>query len=114
MDIDASDAYNANPATAVEGEHETPHQTLQHQFEVEARRNQSENLGVLKATSGNAAKRLNNRQETRVATRASKNAEAAIKQLATQELQVEKGKMQEWKKNVMQEVAQELHAIKLA
>ena len=99
--------------TAVEGEHETPQQTLQHQFEVEARRNQSENLEVLKATSGNAAKRLKNRQETRVATRASKNAEAAIKQIATQELQVEKKKIQEWKKNAMQ-VAQELHAIKLA
>lgn len=50
--------------------------------------------GILKARSGNATKRL----KSRVTTRAGKSAETAIKQLATQELHAEKGKMQEWKK----------------
>lgn len=72
------------------------------------------NIRVLKATSGNAVKRLKIRQDTRVASRASKNAEATIKQIATQELQAEKGRMQEWKRYVMQEVAQELQAIRPA
>lgn len=46
------------------------------------------NHGVLKATSGNAAKR-------RATTRAEKSAEAAIKQIATQKLQAEKEKIRE-------------------
>ena len=66
------------------------------------------NLGVLRATSGNATKRL----KSRVTTRAGKSAQAVIKQFATQELQAKKGKMQEWKENVMQEVARELHVIR--
>lgn len=107
VDIDASEASDATSETA-------PHQTSQHWFEIGAGKNLSESRGVLKATSGNAAKRLKSRQETRIATRASKNAEAAIKQIATRELQVKKEKMQEWKKNVLQEVAQKLQAIKLA
>lgn len=49
---------------------------------------------MLKATSGNAAKRLRERQETRV-TRAGKTAEAAVKEIATQELQTEKSRMEE-------------------
>lgn len=55
---------------------------------------------------------MKGRQETRVATWASKNAEATIKQIAIQELQAEKLRMQEWKRNVMVEVAHELQAIK--
>lgn len=81
------------------------------QMEGELERNQAGNAGVLKATSGNATKRLKMRQETRITTRAGKSAEAA-KQLATQELQAEKGRLQEWKENVMQEVASELQVIK--
>ena len=54
------------------------------------------------------------RQETRVTTRAGKTAEAAIKQIAAQELQAEKGRMQEWKQIVMQEVGHELQAIRQA
>lgn len=71
------------------------------------------NHGVLKATSGNAAKRWKMRQETRATTRA-KSAEAAIKQIATQKLQAEKEKMREWKQFVMQEVVRELHVTKKA
>lgn len=102
-------------ATAtIEREYEGLSQTGQAacQLGIEGGRNQSENLGPLKATSGNAAKRLNMRQKTRVITRSNKNAEAAIKQIATQELQVEKGRTQEWKQIVIQEVARELHAIR--
>ena len=54
-------------------------------------------LEVLKATSGNGARRLKAKQETQVATRATKTAEAAMKQIAAQELQAKKLRMQEWK-----------------
>ena len=116
IENDAFDACDATAATAGEQEHEALHQNRQvaRQLELEAERNQSVNLGVLKATSGNAAKRLKVRQETRATTRAGKSAEAAIKQIAAQELQVEKGRMQEWKQVVMQEVARELQAIRQA
>ena len=116
IENDAFDACDATAATAGEQEHEALHQNRQvaRQLELEAERNQSVNPGVLKATSGNAAKRLKVRQETRATTRAGKSAEAAIKQIAAQELQVEKGRMQEWKQVVMQEVARELQAIRQA
>ena len=62
-------------------------------------------LGILKATSGNATKKL----KTRAITRAGKSAPAIImKQIATEERQAEKGLMKEWKENIMQEVAREL------
>ena len=112
-----NDASGASGATATAGhEHDVLHQALQiaRQLELESERNQSANLGVLKATSGNATKRLKMRQETRAATRTTKTAEAAMKQIATQELQVEKGRMQEWKQNVMLEVTRELQVIKQA
>ena len=75
-------------ATAGGQEHEALHQNRQitRQLELEAEKNQSVNPGVLKATSGNAAKRLKVRQETCATTRAGKSAEAAIKQIAAQEL----------------------------
>ena len=116
IENDAFDACDATAATAGEQEHEALHQNRQvaRQLELEAERNQSVNLGVLKATSGNAAKRLKVRQETRATTKAEKSAEAAIKQIAAQELQIKKGRMQEWKQVVMQEVARELQAIKQA
>ena len=72
------------------------------------------NLGVLKATSGNVAKQLKMRQETRSITRVRKTAKAAVKQLATKELQVEKARMEGWKQMVMTEVALELQGIKQA
>lgn len=81
------------------------------QSELETERNELGNPGVLKATSGNAAKRWKMRQETRATT---KSAEAAIKQIATQKFQAEKERMREWKQVVMQEVARELHAIRKA
>ena len=40
--------------------------------------------------------------------------EAAIKQIATQNFQAEKKKMQEWKQSVMQKVVRELHTTKKA
>ena len=53
---DASDACDASPTTAVGYEHETPQQALQRQLEVEAGRNESGNLGVLKTTSEDETK----------------------------------------------------------
>ena len=95
-------------------EHQAQHQAMQiaRQLGAESERSQSGNVGVLRATSGNAAKRLKNRQETRVTTRAGKIAEAAIKQIASQELQVEEVRIEEWKQNVMQDVVRELQAMK--
>lgn len=80
---------------------------MRRQIELEVERNRLGNTGVLKATSGNA-KRLKMRQETRVTTRAGKLAKAAVKHMASQELQMEKARMEEWKRTVMLEVAHEL------
>ena len=93
---DAYDAYNATASTAAAGGQDQTGQ-IARQLGIEVERSQSANPGVLKTTSGNVAKRLKMRQETRVTTRAGKTAEAAIKQIAAQELQAEKGRMQEWK-----------------
>lgn len=113
-----NDGCDETAAIAEEQEHEALHQNLQititRQWELEAERNQSVNPGIAKATSGNAAKRLKVRQKTLATTRAGKSAEAAIKQIATQELQAEKGRMQKWKQIVMQEVERELQAIRQA
>lgn len=72
------------------------------------------NAGVLKSTSGNVAKQLKMKQETRVTTRAGKTAEAAVKQMATQELQIEKARMEELKQKVMGEVAHRLYGMRQA
>lgn len=113
--FDASGAYGAPDATTVtEGqEHEAASQREQivRQLAVEAERNRFGNAGVLKAASGNVAKRVKMR-ETRVTTRTSKTVEAAAKQMATQELQVEKARMEEWKRKVMGEVAHELRGMR--
>lgn len=65
--------------------------------------------GILKATSGNATKKL----KTRAITRAGKSAQSIImKQIATEERQAEKGMMKEWKGKNMEEVACELQVIR--
>lgn len=68
-------------------EYKTLHQNWQiiQYLELKVKRNQLVNLRVLKLTSGNAAKRLKMRQETRAMTKAGKSAEATIKQIAAQE-----------------------------
>ena len=83
MENDAPGASGATTETVERQEHEALRQTLQiaRQLELETEIIQSANLGVLKATSGNATKSLKMRQETRVTTRAGKSAEAAIKQI---------------------------------
>ncbi|MCJ1348444.1 hypothetical protein MMC31_006676, partial [Peltigera leucophlebia] len=137
-----NDAYDATASTAAAGRQDQTGQ-IARQLGIEVERSQSANPGVLKTTSGNVAKRLKMRQETRVTTRAGKTAEAsvvssptvrsrtisrttlvngllttlaeaAIKQIAAQELQAEKGRMQEWKQIVMQEVGHGLQAIRQA
>lgn len=60
--------------------------------EEEADRNELIDMGVFKPTSGNAAKRLRMRQETREETRNRKIVEATLQQIASQEFQAEKGK----------------------
>lgn len=67
------------------------------QLDAEMEKNHELSVGFLKTTSGNVANRLKAKQQTRVITRASKKAEATIKQIATQELQAEKFRMEEWK-----------------
>ena len=112
-----NDASGAPDATTVTGgqEHEAASQKEQmiRQLDVGVERNRFGNAGVLKAASGNVAKRLKMR-ETRVTTRAGKTVEAAAKQMATQELQMEKARMEEWKENVIREVAHELRGMRQA
>ena len=114
MENDAFGASGAPEATMVtEGqEHKAASQREQivRQLAVEAERNRFGNAGVLKAASGNVAKRVKMR-ETRVTTRTGKTVEAAAKQMATQELQMEKARMEEWKRKVMEEVAHELRGM---
>ncbi len=115
MDNDAPNAGNASDTpTAGGGQDQAQHQALQiaRQLEVESERNQLRKAVVLQATSGNAVKRLKNRQELRVTIRAGRTAEAAIKQIASQELQVEKVRIKEWKKNVREDVLRELQIMK--
>lgn len=52
------------------------------------------------------------KQGTCVTIRAGKGAEAVIKQIATQEIQAEKEKMQRWKQIVIQEVSHQLQIIR--
>ena len=80
--------------------------------EEDADRSHLIDMGVFKPTSGNATKRLRMRQETREATRTTKTAEATPKQIATQEFQAEKGKMEIWEQVIMQEVGHHLQTIK--
>ena len=77
---DATDAYNASTTTTM-GHKGTLYQALQHQLKGEAKKNQSAITGVLKANSGNAIKRLKIKQDAQVATWASKNTKAVIKQM---------------------------------
>ena len=114
MEADALDACDAPDATATTREEDVS-QLGQGacQVGVGAGKNQLVSPGVLKATSGNVAKRIRTRQETRTTARLGKTAaETAIRQIATQERQVEKEKMKAWKQMVMQEVAQELQTIR--
>lgn len=87
MENDASGAPDAT--TVTEGqEHEAASKIgqMMRQLAEGVERNRSGNSGLLKAVSGNVARRMGMRQETRVITRAGKTVEAAAKQMATQEL----------------------------
>ena len=107
-----NDASDASATTAPRGqEHEESSQSGQmvQWVGAESETNGVGSLGALRATSGNATKRL----KTRAMTRAGKSARAiTMKQSATEERLAEKGKMKEWKENIMQEVARELHVIR--
>ena len=101
---------DATTTTTTGHENEALYQSMDiaRQLEAEVGKSHGSSMGALKTTSGNGAKRLKAKQVTRVATRASKIAEANIKQIATQELQVEISRMEECKKKVMSEVGREL------
>lgn len=112
---EAPNALNATAAATVTHEgnkNEALHQSMDiaRHLEAELERNQSPNVGVLKITSGNVTKRLKAGQDVCVATWATKNVEASIKQIAAQE----KMRMQEWKQNVMVKVAHKLQFMKAA
>ena len=115
--FDAPDAPDAPDATATTRGHEyeaaSQNGQMMRQLEAESKKSRLRSAGVLKATSGNAAKRLRVRQETRV-TRAGKTAEAAVKEIATQELQMGIAQIEEWKQKVMLEVAHELQGMRQA
>lgn len=107
-----NDASEATATTTTPGGqvHEVLSQAGQIRHEVvrESERSRLGNAGVLKATSGDATKGL----KSRTTIRTGKSTKAVIKQFTTQELQAEKGKMQEWKDMVMQEVGRELQVIR--
>ena len=88
--LNAPDAPNASATTATPGgyEYKTLSQTgqIMHQSEGNLERDWVGHAGILRATSGNAPKWLKLWQEARMTTRARKSAEAAIKQIAAQEL----------------------------
>ena len=79
--LDASGAPDAITANK-EQDHEAASQKegIMRHLEVEREKERFGNAGVLKAASGNAAKRLKMR-ETRVTTRAGKTIEAVAKQI---------------------------------
>ena len=102
----AYDAYDAPDATTTR--EEDLNQPVQIEG-VEVQGNHWGDLKALKTTSGNAEKRLRTRQETRSTTNSRKTAGAAIKQRSTL---VKKERMKAWKQAIMQEVAQEIEAIR--
>ena len=102
---DASDP-TATPAHAgQELELWSPADDILYQKAVESEGNQVENARVLRASSGNATKRL----KSCVLTRAEKSAETAMRQFAAQERQAEKEKMQD---KVMEEMTCQLYSIR--
>lgn len=103
---DASDALDATTAMV-----EDLNQPAQIEG-IEVEGNQLVSLKALKATSGNAEKRLRTRQEIRSTTNSGKKTGAATRPRATQERLVEKERMKAWKQVIMQEVEQEMQAIR--
>ena len=81
---------------------------------IKIEKNQARKLRTLRPTSENGAARfrLKTKQELRVTTWVGKSAKAVIKQLASQELQGKKEKMEEWKANVIQKVARKLQVMR--
>ena len=93
-----------------------PHHNLQLVCYIEAEeetdKNQLIKMKVFKLTNRHATKCLRIRQETRELTRNGKTTEVTLKYIASQELHLEKKKMQVWKQMIMQKVAHELQIIK--
>ena len=99
VENDAGDAYHYDATAGTAGhEHDEPDYNMQMVRHIEeeddADRGDLIDMGVFKPTSGNATKRLRIQQEMRATARTSKLAEVTLKQIATQEFQAEKGKMQ--------------------
>lgn len=97
MEKNASNVSGANTKNVGRQGHKRLRQTahIAQKLEVETEENQSDNLCILKAPRRHATNHLKIRQGRRVITRAEKSAEAAIKLIATQDIQAEKKKMQE-------------------
>ena len=117
VENDANDAGDAYPHDATAGrEHDEPGHNMQMVRHIEEEENADRSdlidMGVFKPTTGNATKRLRMRQETREPTRNAKTTEATLKQIANQEFQTEKGKMEIWKQVIMQEVGHQLQTMK--
>ena len=108
--LNAIDATVVTTTTITRHDNKAMYQSMDiaRQLEAEIRKSHGLKIGALKATSRNGAKRLKAKQETRVATWASKIAEVTIKEIATQKFQVEKSHMEDWKKNVMSKMGRKL------
>lgn len=74
---------------------------------VKSERNQLENAGVLRASSGNTTNQL----KLRILILAEKSMETALRQFAAQTCQAEKKKMWKCKNKVMKEITRKLHGI---
>lgn len=111
MESDAPDTYIAYDATATDTQEGNENEALHPSIEASIEKDHVPN-DILKATSGNGRKRLGTRQETRAAARGSKNGVTASQHIATQERNVEKLRMQEWKRKIMDDVAHELQVMK--
>ena len=111
VENDAGDAY---PHDATAGREQGHNMQMVRHIEEEENADRSDliDMGVFKPTTGNATKRLRMRQETRELTRNAKTTEATLKQIANQEFQAEKGKMEIWKQVIMQEVGHQLQTMK--
>lgn len=66
------------------------------------------NKEIFELMGSNIIKLLSLCQKTSTITNASYNAKATLKQIATQEFQVKKGKIKIWKQTIMQEIVHKL------
>ncbi len=112
----ATDATDATTTSSRKLDNKGLYQSMDiaRQLKSETKRNHGSSFGVHKTTSRNVTKKLKAKQEAQAIIGASKNAEATIKQIATQDFQGEKFCIEEEKQKVISEVGRELQIIGMA